>query len=298
MAQEIALDNPELKASREWSTTSDSHSWYPRNLLSTSYNHKGNDLSSERKRSQRGTDVINFIDRNIRRVSETQKIEYDIEEPDYICSRHGSRKSSTPSTKSPPPTKNNRRSTPIVEENLPKHTENKTVMKDVTQVSNSSRGSKGSNNSQGKNLFQKYLNEGFPETENKSNGNGYGKYNIKKTTCKACMEKWREPLPTPKTPKVKKSSVVPNIEDYPLKTNSKHRVDMLINKELYTLDSYNRRFSSKNGGSRSSTKDRSSDSHEYANRNPMILAKKQQEIRNKEAQKKVERFLKEPIEKK
>ncbi|XP_072387343.1 uncharacterized protein [Diabrotica undecimpunctata] len=271
---------------------------YPRNPLSTNHNHKGNDLSSERKRSQRGTDVINFIDRNIRRASKTQKIEYDLEEPDNNCSRRGSRKSSTPSTKSPPPSRN-RRSTPIVEENVPKPTENNTVMKDVTQkVSNSPRGSKGSNHLQSKNLFQRYLNDDFPETENKStkpSGKGYGKHNIKLTTCKACMEKWKEPLPAPKTPKVKKSSVVPNIEDDPLKTNSKNRVDVLINKELYTLDSYNRRFSSKSCGSRSSTKDRSSDSNENANRNPVVLAKKQQEIRDKEAQKKLERFLKEPI---
>ncbi|ERL86077.1 hypothetical protein D910_03491, partial [Dendroctonus ponderosae] len=69
---------------------------------------------------------------------------------------------------------------------------------------------------------------------------------LKQTTCPACMERYKIPLPPPKTPRVKPSSVIPLApgENPDLKTNSQNRISMLINKELFKLQSYERRFSS------------------------------------------------------
>lgn len=48
---------------------------------------------------------------------------------------------------------------------------------------------------------------------------------IKHTTCNACLGKWKEPLPTPKTPRIKKNCLpVLDPESYKeVKTESTHR---------------------------------------------------------------------------
>ncbi|ENN71128.1 hypothetical protein YQE_12060, partial [Dendroctonus ponderosae] len=79
---------------------------------------------------------------------------------------------------------------------------------------------------------------------------------LKQTTCPACMERYKIPLPPPKTPRVKPSSVIPLApgENPDLKTNSQNRISMLINKELFKLQSYERRFSSDESSNRKGIK--------------------------------------------
>ncbi|XP_050298670.1 uncharacterized protein LOC126737713 isoform X2 [Anthonomus grandis grandis] len=121
------------------------------------------------------------------------------------------------------------------------------------------------------------------------------KIHLKQTTCPACMERYKIPLPAPKTPRVKPSSVIPlNPGENPhLKTNSRIRISMLINKEMFKLQSYERRFSSEEGSRRSSMKKQELEtcSSSYITLTPLELAKIEQEIKEKETQKKLEKFL-------
>lgn len=114
------------------------------------------------------------------------------------------------------------------------------------------------------------------------------------------MERWKTPLPTPKTPRIKRQSVLSNEDDRNLiKTNSINRINALIDRELYKLESYDRRYSSDSQPSRRSTISRQemlTDFTEYVKMTPLELAKIRQEIKEKETQKKLERFLKETFD--
>lgn len=110
------------------------------------------------------------------------------------------------------------------------------------------------------------------------------------------MEKWKTPLPSPKTPRIRKSSGASNENGNVLKTNSIHRINALIDKELYKLESYDRKYSNDNYGLRTShTTKQELDlgSKEYIKMTPLDLAKIKQEIKEKETQKKIEKFLRE-----
>lgn len=110
------------------------------------------------------------------------------------------------------------------------------------------------------------------------------------------MEKWKNPLPSPKTPRIKRNSTATTKDEVSsLKTNSIHRINALIDRELYKLDSYDRRYSNDSYASRKSSINKEelvSMSSEYVKMTPLELAKIQQEIKEKETQKKLERFLK------
>ncbi|KAF7286495.1 hypothetical protein GWI33_005132 [Rhynchophorus ferrugineus] len=118
---------------------------------------------------------------------------------------------------------------------------------------------------------------------------------LKQTTCPACMEKYKIPLPTPKTPRVKPSSVLPGKpgENPYLKTNSRIRLSMLIDQEMFKMQSYEKRFSSEVTPRKYSLRKREMEScsSEQLNLSPLELAKIEQEIREKEIQKKLEKFL-------
>lgn len=130
-----------------------------------------------------------------------------------------------------------------------------------------------------------------------STDSGKQRQYIKLTTCPACIERWKTPLPTPKVPKLRKTSQTPaEDESALLKTNSQNRINALINRELYKLDSYDRRYSSDSQPSRRSSlnkQDLVSVSSEYVKMTPLELAKIQQEIKEKETKKKLEKFLRE-----
>ncbi|XP_057669932.1 uncharacterized protein LOC130902111 [Diorhabda carinulata] len=256
------------------------------------------------RRSSRGSDIPDFVSKNIEAAGKTRKLEYDMED-EHICSslnnnnnsrrrrsvsNSTSKKGLSPSMKYMPLSK--------LDEDIdnPETTDNSSDRKDDKTPPKISLGA-----SQDKGIDEsteagyKALTRADYRSKHDPLDKGYGKYNIKITTCKACMEKWRQPLPTPKTPRVKKSSVLPELNNQLYKTDSKHRIDMLINKELYTLESYDRRFSSGGSSKRPSKNETQTDSYDNININPMYLAKIEQEIRTKETQKKLEKFLKEPI---
>lgn len=110
------------------------------------------------------------------------------------------------------------------------------------------------------------------------------------------MEKWKTPLPSPKTPRIRRSSGSSSESGNILKTNSIHRINALIDRELYKLESYDRKYSSDNYGlRRSSTAKQELDigSTEYIKMTPFDLAKIQQEIKERETKKKLEKFLRE-----
>lgn len=119
------------------------------------------------------------------------------------------------------------------------------------------------------------------------------RHHIRQSTCPACMERWKKPLPTPKMPRVKKSDLLPDIYNDSLKTNSHNRVSMMINKAMYKLESYDRRYSSENENARrvSIKKEEEHDTEDNVYLNPMDLAKIELEIRQREANKKVQNFL-------
>lgn len=112
---------------------------------------------------------------------------------------------------------------------------------------------------------------------------GSRQYSIYQTTCPACMERWRNPLPTPKSPRL-------HVEKDPLKTDSKQKIDKLIDKELFTLETYDKKFLERSSGSKS--KDKSQEYEDFSI-DPIQLAIIEQEIRQKETHKKVEKFIKE-----
>lgn len=113
------------------------------------------------------------------------------------------------------------------------------------------------------------------------------------------MERWKTPLPSPKTPRIKRTSGSTSDNDKNvLKTNSINRINALIDRELYKLESYDRRYSSDSQGSRRSSinKQELITVPEYVKINPLELAKIQQEIKEKETRQKLEKFLREALD--
>ncbi|CAG9767067.1 unnamed protein product [Ceutorhynchus assimilis] len=126
------------------------------------------------------------------------------------------------------------------------------------------------------------------------------KVHLKQTTCPACMVRYKIPLPTPKTPRIKPPPIMPLApgENPNLKTNTQRRLSMLINKELFQLESYDKRFSSEESIRRRRNTCLLSKVAENSlpfclNLSPLELAKIELEIKQKETQKKLEKFLKE-----
>lgn len=121
---------------------------------------------------------------------------------------------------------------------------------------------------------------------------------IKKTTCEACSTKWKQPLPAPKTPLIKRNCI-PTLDQDTYKevaTESTHRISQIIDKEYNKLrprqnsrsGSVSSNRSSRTGGRDSFAKKYSADAVELSE---MDLARIRQEIKEKETQKKLERFL-------
>lgn len=119
---------------------------------------------------------------------------------------------------------------------------------------------------------------------------------IKLTTCPACMERWKTPLPIPKIPKIKKTKTS---DSTVIKTNSRNRINVLIEQELYKLNSYDRRYSNDSQTSRKSSINKQVAviaSTENLKMSPLEIAKIEQEIKEKETQKKLEKFLRESFD--
>ncbi|XP_044252809.1 uncharacterized protein LOC123003849 [Tribolium madens] len=123
------------------------------------------------------------------------------------------------------------------------------------------------------------------------------KVHLKQTTCPACMEKWKIPLPSPKVPRYKRpSSGSPSNEQMPqpiIKTDSMRRISNMIEKEQFVLNSYDRRYSNVSSSSGQGRRKSSvqSGSLDLVALNILDLEKIRHEIREKETQKKLEKFL-------
>ncbi|EFA09068.1 uncharacterized protein LOC103314139 isoform X1 [Tribolium castaneum] len=122
------------------------------------------------------------------------------------------------------------------------------------------------------------------------------KVHLKQTTCPACMEKWKIPLPSPKVPRYKRPSSGSTSSEVPqpiIKTDSMRRISNMIEKEQFVLSSYDRRYSNVSSGSNQSRRKSSvqSGSLDLVALNILDLEKIRHEIREKETQKKLEKFL-------
>lgn len=131
---------------------------------------------------------------------------------------------------------------------------------------------------------------------------GKRRYSLKKSICNACMEKIKEPLPVPKTPRIKKNCVpVLDTDTYKqVKTDSTHRISQMINKEYVKANSRrNSRSSSIASGRLRRDSDRERFLQKYAldtvDLNELDLAKIKQEIKEKETKKKLENFFQNKI---
>ncbi|RZB40443.1 uncharacterized protein BDFB_005667 [Asbolus verrucosus] len=130
------------------------------------------------------------------------------------------------------------------------------------------------------------------------------RFHIKQTTCRACMEKWKVPLPSPKVSKVAKPSLEPsssasgslnNAPNVVLRTNSIQRISTMIEREKYKLSSYDRKYSNSSNISNLNQNKRSrssqSGSMEAMDLSVLDLEKVRQAVREKETKKKLEKFL-------
>ncbi|XP_023017581.2 uncharacterized protein [Leptinotarsa decemlineata] len=241
----------------------------------------------KRKRSFRQTtscrayETPNFIAKNIRTASQVKKIEYDSEENEISSLR-----SSVDSWRNSRFGNSRIKSNGKLSVDLDYSRGNVVALQEKPLVNNSPKTSLRFPETQREN-FRKYSNDEVK----------YSKLYIKQTTCPACMEKWKTPLPPPKTPKVNNAKVIPAICNQLVKTDSKVRVQELIHKEKNVLETYDRKFSSSSESSRRNSKknDSADDSPEYVKVNPLELARIKQEEREKETRKKLEKFLKSPI---
>lgn len=123
---------------------------------------------------------------------------------------------------------------------------------------------------------------------------------MKQTKCPACMEKWKIPLPEPKvpafTPKSAESSQdsIERIASARLcKTDSRRRIQNMIEQEQFKLNSYDKRFSNASTTSNPAKKRVSPEtsSLDLVALNILDLEKIRHEIREKETKKKLEKFL-------
>lgn len=123
------------------------------------------------------------------------------------------------------------------------------------------------------------------------------RFHLKQTTCLACMEKWRTPLPTPKVSKVMVKGAVFDAENSSLATNSVQRLGLLIDQEMYKLFSYERKYSnlsSEGYGARIIAKDTRTTLQtnvESVDLDVLELQKIKLEIMVQEAHKKLKKFL-------
>lgn len=119
------------------------------------------------------------------------------------------------------------------------------------------------------------------------------------------MEKWKTPLPVPKTPKLRTSIPKQNNNElsnhYWNSSHNNNRVSSMINKEMYKLDAYNRRFSTdSNDSSRTSSRKSSIQEDNAVNvdtiKNNIIDIKKNElELRRRATQERLENFLRNSI---
>ncbi|KAG5879495.1 hypothetical protein JTB14_029448 [Gonioctena quinquepunctata] len=217
----------------------------------------------------------NFIRQNIRKASLTRKIEYDKDDDEYAYS--ASRSSSDRSRKSQSYFKTNEHQTVDLESpDIIGEVEKNMRMSSPLYTFPTNLRIQGTKRD---------------STRQSVNETKHANHFIKQTTCPACMEKWKKPLPIPRTPKVKRSSVVPTIDDHLVKTDSKIRIDKLILREKYTLETYDKKFTSANGRRSSVKKDLSSDASDIV-LSRLEMARIRQEERERETQKKLEKFLK------
>ncbi|XP_023017579.2 uncharacterized protein [Leptinotarsa decemlineata] len=223
---------------------------------------EGNDTNEKqfsKKQRHRGRTLTNFIAKNIREAPNVKKIEYDEDETEgNIGKRSATILLKSKVSPSPISQSNSVENNPT-DENL-------VEMKVSIKPSSSSKIKKSA-------VSQDSL-----------------KFRVKKILCPACKEKWRTPLPPPKTPRVKKSSVLP--PENPLKTDSRLRLNVLINREIYTQERYEKRYLAKNSPvSIGKIKKDVPSSLSDIKLSPLDLARIQQEIRVKETHKKLEKFL-------
>ncbi|XP_023310180.1 uncharacterized protein LOC111691485 [Anoplophora glabripennis] len=216
---------------------------------------------------------VNFVARNKEDASRTKRIDYDVE--DDLIPRKRSSTGKMKIIEPIIPIKN--ASMPAVEEN--ESDEEKFIESVESNKSNKPESETPSNEEKPKRI---------PIWEQREPKN-----QIKQTTCPACMERYKMPLPTPKTPSVKRSNVLPEMYANTLRTNSQHRISIMINNAMYNLESYDRRYSPENEYSRRTSPKQEVEDEAMDNvyLNPVDLMKIKHEINNKEAEKKVEKFV-------
>ncbi|KAJ8975673.1 hypothetical protein NQ317_003173 [Molorchus minor] len=218
---------------------------------------------------------INFITRNIEAAAKVRRIQYD-PEAEYSAWSKRPGNDSNRSRKGSGFNRGNQNFLPVIDSaHEEEDEENKVIRSDVVTPRES--------------LFSDV------SAKRRSAESRDEKLHIKHTNCPACMAKRRTPLPSPKTPRVKKSNVLP-ISDHALKTNLHNRITMMINKEIHKLESYDRKYSADSESSRRFTVKRKSVEQnplDNVNLDPLDLAKIEQEIKERETKKKLEKFMNE-----
>ncbi|KAG5879494.1 hypothetical protein JTB14_029447 [Gonioctena quinquepunctata] len=216
------------------------------------------------RKHYRGQVTPNFITKNIKDAAKVRRIEYDADDSDEVFKRKSS-----------------------------SHADKLKAKFNVPQVPSGGGGEEIAVNSPVEDSSRKLLGSArSSELEKNCVNMNNLKFHIKKIMCPACMDKWKKPLPLPKTPRVKESSVVPFGVPL-LKTDSRIRLNVLIKREMYTLESYDKRYSADNNPVRTANMRKwEAPSIMNINFSTLDLAKIEQEIKEKETQKKLEKFLK------
>nr|CAI5856656.1 unnamed protein product [Callosobruchus analis] len=230
----------------------------------------------------------NFILKNIREASKAKKVEYDDSEENLFT--RSERKSSASRTHPPP--SSIRLSDIRTEESL-----NTTIsgvdlkLSMLSSLITEEMEDKKAENGEEETNECIIEEESHSKKHRSSDNPDIPKHFVKKAMCPACMAKWRAAPPTPKTPRLRKTDV-PTLTNPVFKTNSINRISLLINKEEFKLQSYDRRFSS-DISNKGQIKRESivTDNIENTDIKPMDLARIEQEIREKETEKKLQRFL-------
>lgn len=125
-----------------------------------------------------------------------------------------------------------------------------------------------------------------------------------KVTCEACLQKWKEPLPTPKTSSAKKNSI-PKLEDDnidSIKTSNMQILSNIIDRGRNKLIVYEKIVNenkenrySRIGASVGNISSRQG-SVEIVDLDARDLAKIRQEIKENETKKKLDMFMKKQVE--
>ncbi|KAJ8923009.1 hypothetical protein NQ315_001557 [Exocentrus adspersus] len=231
---------------------------------------------------------INYITKNIQAASKTKRIQYDTDEDEFTFTPPRKRSGSWKSSARASETASITTTTPLLKNlPLPIVLEKESIEENNIKTVDS--------DSVKENESTEAVIEDQPQEKKSWTKQHESRHHIKQTTCPACMERWKKPLPSPKTPRVNKSRVLPDEYSNYLKTNDHHRISMLINKAMYKLESYDRKYSSENEGSRRVSATKKEVEEEDADKvylNAMDLAKIEQEIKERETKKKLENFLK------